>query len=295
MTYNDLMRPKNDYVFKRIFGDESNKDILKAFLQSIIKEKITDVKVLNNELTKENIADKKSILDIRATINDDIKIDIEIQVQRTHYMPERSLYYWSKIYGEQLMVGQEYKGLTKTICINIVDFVSTQSKTYHSIYNIREENQNYLLTDVLEIHFVEIPKLERADKNDKLSQWIEFINGKTRREMEDMAQVNSDIDKALEILKKMSMSEEERAAYLSREMALLDEATRISEAEREGMEKGIQEGIEKGIKKGIKEGMQKEKEALAINLLDILDDNIISEKTGLDIEVVKKLRKDNTK
>lgn len=31
-----IMKPKNDYVFKRIFGDEANKEILKAFLESII-------------------------------------------------------------------------------------------------------------------------------------------------------------------------------------------------------------------------------------------------------------------
>lgn len=47
----------------------------------------------------------------------------------------------------------------------------------------------------------------------------------------------------------------------------------------------LEEGREAGIKEGIKE--------VAIKLLDILDDKTISEKTGLDIEIVKKLRKEN--
>ncbi len=49
------------------------------------------------------------------------------------------------------------------------------------------------------------------------------------------------------------------------------------------------EKIEEGIKEGIKEGRIE----VAIKLLDILDDKTISEKTGLDIEVVKNLRKEN--
>ena len=95
---NFILKPKNDYVFKKIFGDERNKDILIAFLKAILKIDIKDVQILNSELPKENIADKKSILDIRATIDNNVEIDVEIQVARTIYMPQRSLYYWSKIY-----------------------------------------------------------------------------------------------------------------------------------------------------------------------------------------------------
>lgn len=86
------MKPKNDYVFKRIFGDINNKDILIGFLEAVLKIKIQDVQILNSELIKENIADKKSILDIRATIDNGVNIDIEIQVARTIHMPQRSLY-----------------------------------------------------------------------------------------------------------------------------------------------------------------------------------------------------------
>ena len=74
---NFILKPKNDYVFKKIFGDERNKDILIAFLKAVLKIDIEDVQILNSELPKENISDKKSILDIRATINNNVEIDIE--------------------------------------------------------------------------------------------------------------------------------------------------------------------------------------------------------------------------
>ena len=150
------MKAKNDYVFKRIFGNPKNSDLLISLLESILNEKISSVEILNSEITKENIEAKKSILDIRANIDKGTQIDIEIQLSRTIYMPARSLYYWSKMYGEQLLIGEMYKGLKKTICINIVDFDATKSNTYHSVYNLIERNQGYMLTDIMEIHFVEM-------------------------------------------------------------------------------------------------------------------------------------------
>ena len=93
--------------------------------------------------------------------------------------------------------------------------------------------------------------------------------------MVKVAKTDSNIDKAFEILETISLSKEERAAYLSREMALHDEATRLSEAEERGEERGEK-------RKAIE---------IANNLLDILDDETIALKTGLSVEEVKALRK----
>lgn len=268
-----FMKPKNDYVFKRIFGDERNSDILISFLEAVLKIHIKKVDILNNELPKINIEDKKSILDIRATINDNTQIDVEIQVARIRYMPERSLYYWAKMYCEQLSTSEKYTNLQKTICINIVDFEATEKKSYHSIYRIREEEDNYLLTDLLEIHFLELTKLNQFDDNSKLYNWLNFIKADSIEEVKSMAMADRNIDKAFHILRTMSQSKEERAAYLSREMALHDEATRLDDAKEEGR-------------------TERELE-IAKNLLDILDDETISLKTGIDIEKIKELRRLN--
>lgn len=282
-----FMSPKNDYVFKKIFGDENNKDILSSFLSCVINEQINDVSILNNEITKENTADKKSILDIRATINDGVQIDIEIQLSRTIYMPARSLYYWSKIYMEQLQIGQIYKKLNRTICINILDFISTESKKYHSVYRLKETEENFELTNLMEIHFIEIPKLKGYEKNDMLSQWINFINADSREELKKMAIVNKNIDKAFDILNVMSQNKEERAAYLSREMALHDEVTKLEEA----LQEGRQEGLEEGRQEGLEEGEKKKALEIAKNLLDILDNETIAIKTGLTLDEIENLRK----
>ena len=69
----------------------------------------------------------------------------------------------------------------------------------------------------------------------------------------------------------------------------------IKKGLEKGIEKGIKKGIEKGIKKGKLEGKLEEQRAIAVSLLDILDDKIISEKIGLKLKEVQKLRVQNDK
>jgi len=108
--------------------------------------------------------------------------------------------------------------------------------------------------------------------------------------MVEVAKTDNNIDKAFEILETMSLSKEERAAYLSREMALHDEATKLSEAEERGEERGKKIGEEIGKKIGKKIGEENKAIEIAKKLLLMQDDETIAKITGLDIDKVKKLR-----
>ncbi|GAB6168319.1 hypothetical protein JCM1393_07790 [Clostridium carnis] len=135
---------------------------------------------------------------------------------------------------------------------------------------------------MLEIHFLEMKKLKGYNENDDLSQWINFIKADSKDVLESMAKVNPNIDKAVHVLTTMSQDKKSRAEYLSREMALHDEATRIEEAMEEGYEKGIEQGIEQGI--------EKTKIEDAKNLLRLgVDYNLVVKAIGLSSEIVKKL------
>ena len=93
-------------------------------------------------------------------------------------------------------------------------------------------------------------KLDGYKENDDLSQWVSFIKADSREVLEKMAKVNPNIDKAVNVLTTMSQDKKARAEYLSREMALHDEATKIEEAMEEGYEQGKEEGREEGIAEG---------------------------------------------
>ncbi|WP_310939911.1 Rpn family recombination-promoting nuclease/putative transposase [Clostridium sp. SHJSY1] len=104
-----IMSPKNDFVFKLLFGDEKNKDLLIAFLNAILEKpnnELEDIELVNTELLREFAEDRKGILDVRAKTKKGEHIDIEIQVLYTDYMAERTLFYWSKMYNGQIKSNQ---------------------------------------------------------------------------------------------------------------------------------------------------------------------------------------------
>ncbi|MBC7348056.1 MAG: Rpn family recombination-promoting nuclease/putative transposase, partial [Clostridia bacterium] len=89
----ELLLPKVDFVFKRIFGSEENKDVLAAFLNAVLKpepgRELTEVEILNPYIDKEALGDKMSILDVRARTAGGTLINIEVQLVNRYDMEKR--------------------------------------------------------------------------------------------------------------------------------------------------------------------------------------------------------------
>jgi predicted transposase/invertase (TIGR01784 family) len=62
------------------------------------------------------------MLDVHAILNDFSHINIEIQMQNIGEYDKRSLYYWAKLYEEQLKKRVDYKNLKPAIYINVLKF-----------------------------------------------------------------------------------------------------------------------------------------------------------------------------
>ena len=291
-----ILSPKVDFVFKKIFGNEKHPNILISFLNAVIKptDLIKSVQIKNTDIEKEHIEDKYSRLDIKAVTNNGEHINIEIQVKNEYNMIKRSLYYWSKMYEGQLTKGQDYDTLSRTICINILDFKYLKNDNFHNCYRLKEKNTNEELTDVMELHFIEIPKLRKLenseDISDMLEAWITFIERPTSELIDKLEMSLDEIKEAKEELLRLSGNDKERERYEKRFESLLEQNSLLANAERKGLEKGLQKGIEKGKKEGLKEGAKQEKILISKNLLDVLDDETISNKTGLSLKEIKELR-----
>lgn len=244
---NFIMSPKIDFAFKLLFGDVRRQHLLISFLSATLrlpKKEFEGLIFLNNELHKEYDDDKKGILDVRAMLVDKRQIDIEIQILPTQYMPQRTLFYWAKMYNGQIQSGNSYHALKKSITINIVDFKCVEIPKVHTQYHIAEDSCGEKLTDLLEIHFLELAKLKSCnmEPNDPIKIWLEFLNAESRSVMELLSEKNEDIKMAYEELKVISKDKQSRMAYEAREAAIMDEATRIEEAENRGEIKGKIEG-----------------------------------------------------
>ena len=160
--------PTNDYVFKKIFGKVENEIITKGLLNSILEDKVSAIDLEGNTiLAKEYNDEKLGILDVKAKIDDKYLCDIEMQVLDNKNIEKRIMYYWSKLYISGIKQGENYSKLNKTISILILNYEIENFKIIekiHTEWKIREKDyRKTLLTDVLEIHIIELPKLKKLN------------------------------------------------------------------------------------------------------------------------------------
>lgn len=236
--------------------------------------------IINSELLREFSEDKKGILDVRVKTKQGKQIDIEIQILPTEFMPERTMFYWSKMYISQVKPGDTYDLLKKCITINIVDFKCTPLKKLHSIYHLIEDETGYQLTDIIEVHFLEMPKLADSeilrDENDSVVEWMEFLDARSKGVLEMLAEKNQDIKKAYDLLQIISQDEKARMLYDAREAELRDQLTRMKVEKNKGRAEGKAEGKAETICQYLEVRFGVESQALqervrAIANLDVLN------------------------
>ncbi|WP_279022252.1 Rpn family recombination-promoting nuclease/putative transposase [Intestinibacter bartlettii] len=278
-----LLPPKMDFVFKRIFGNENHPNVLISFLNAVLTpvDPIKSVIVKDTTIEKSHLEDKYSRLDVKAMTNKGEHINIEIQLKDEYNMIKRSLYYWSKLYEGQLENGENYQKLSRTICINLLDFNLLNHDKFHSVYRLKDCETDEELTDVMELHFIELKKMKDVNRVEevktKLEAWLYFINQPDSELVQELEKVEVEIKEAKAELVRLSGDRKERERYEKRRESRLNEVSALSYAE------------EKGIQKGVKQ----EKIEIAKNLVQKgLDDDFILETTGLTLAEVKGIRKE---
>lgn len=247
-----LMDLKIDYAFKQLFGSEKNKEITVVFLNAILKrtgrDMIRDISFQNIEIGGEYEEDKQSRLDLLVKTEADEWINVEIQFTNKYDMIKRSMYYWSRLYSRQMKQGMVYKQLNPVIAINIMNFdLFNQSELFHSTYHLYEDTEKTKLTDLMEFHYIEIPKLLRdwkAEKldpwNDVLARWLLLLGIVDHRkktvyediykELEAIAMKDERLLDAFTQWQELSLSDEQYQAYEGRLKRILDEEATVIEA-----------------------------------------------------------------
>lgn len=238
----------NDYIFKRTFTKDNPNGILRDLLEAVLNVKIKNVQVLNAEIPKDILDEKSSILDIRAELDNKKIVDIEMQVNNEGNIDKRSSLYMSKNISTQLKVNEEYKELKASIVINILNFNRYKRNSYHSVAHMKFEqtrkeefvdlgykNEEDMATDVLEMHFIELPKFikKNPEAKTKLEQWLWVIAG--REDKIEMSKLdNPEVKKAIELVEEIMTDPKEREIIEARKMAKFNYDTGIAYAKEEG-------------------------------------------------------------
>lgn len=281
---------KNDYVFKRIFSKEGNEEYLKEFLSDLLKLDIKEIKIEHDVVLEKNLRDEKvGILDIKATLNENTIVDIEMQMVNEHNIIKRSLFYAGKMIAEQLKVGEMYKQLKPVIVIFIMDFNYFNFDEYITESKIvLEKHREYELTDNIKLCYVELPKFRKSDniENNKTSHWLTFLDGEKQEELKKVMSENNLVKKANEELEYLSGDEEARRMAELR----LKYKREMASMKNDGIEIGMEIGKKQGIKEGIKEGQKRKQNEIAKKMIKKgIEIDIISEITGFSKQELNEL------
>ncbi|MDQ5920087.1 MAG: Rpn family recombination-promoting nuclease/putative transposase, partial [Pseudomonadota bacterium] len=173
---------RTDFAFKKVFGSEDSKVRLISFLNSVIKfendAQIKDLVIVdpyNIPLIK---GMKDTFVDVKAVLDNDTKVIIEMQVLNHIGLEKRILYNAAKNYSTQLLEGEKYHLLNPIIALTIVDFIMFEdSDKIISNFKLLEKENFINYTDDLEMIFIELPKFNKGldELVDIKDQWIYFI------------------------------------------------------------------------------------------------------------------------
>ena len=293
-----FINPKTDFAFKKIFGSEHSTGILMSFLNGILYAGdaiIQDLIILDPYQAPRILGIKSSYLDIKARLNNGSWVIIEMQILNIEGFEKRVLYNATKTYSAQLNKGDEYTVLSPVIALTITDFKmfdDIDRPISRFVLKEKQSSVEYPASD-LELVFIELPKFKTAlaDLETLADKWIYFLkNAKDLTVVPESMGAVEEIRQAFDIVNKAGLSREELDLVERQWMYLQDQRGVITYAVNKGIEQGIEQGKAEGKAEGLEQGSQAMQRSIAQQLLSTLDDDTISQATGLSLEDVRSLR-----
>jgi predicted transposase/invertase (TIGR01784 family) len=220
-----ILSPKLDIIFKLLFGAEGSIEILTDFLLAILNlapDEYDEITISNPFLLQEYKGDKLGIPDVKIKLKSGKALNIEIQVDPMPFMESRIVFYVSKLITEQIGESEQYDKIKRVISIIIADHtLIKQSEKFHHQFGLYDKENKVSLTDILEIHTLEIPKARKLfsnneAKNPQLLDWMKFLDAQTEEELNVLAQKSPAMKKATMRLLELSADEKARQLYEAR-------------------------------------------------------------------------------
>jgi len=264
----------NDTLFKMLFVKYP--ELLKRLVAELLKikfENIESFEITNPEMPPESLGDKFCRLDINMTVNGQ-RVDLEIQVRNEGDYPERVLFHWAREYSTALAEGEDYSKLPQTIIISIVDFKLFQCAEFHSEYRALEVTRHTELTNKLDLHFFELPKLPITIRSDNETElWLTLFNAKTEEELKKIEALGvPTMNQAVEAYRHITATPEFREMERLRSKARHDEAQALNNARLEEREKWRNIIADKDAALADKDAALADKDALIAELRSRLAD-----------------------
>lgn len=236
--------PTIDYAFKRVFGRQENEESLCSLLNAVLRrpvgQRIESVVILNPFLPLEAFDDKLSVLDIKARDESGRTFNVEMQIRLHHALRERVLFYWAKLYTEQLSEGDDYAELRPTISVLVLDdILFPELAGPHHRFRLCEDSGKTVFSDQIELHVLELPKFAKRlpELADDLDKWLFFLRHAATLDINHwpLELASSPWQRAGKELTMLAQTDIEREKYEARRKRQLDYTTDMRAERRLGM------------------------------------------------------------
>ena len=271
----------NDVAFKKVF---SHKEILTDFLNSILRlpegKHIEELHFVPQEEVPDLGQGKRSIFDIKVRDQSNFWYIVEMQNRPDELFLKRVQVYAASAYSNQLLKGEDYKGMMPVVVVSIVNGVLfPQEVECINRHSTREEKTNIQHLFELSYVFVELGKFIKTEEELETIEdfWLFYLSQSTKVKHPPEKVKDINILKAYEVLERFNWDEIAYDAYIRAKLLADTEKLNLNES----FEKGVEQGIEKGKAEG-KVGIAKTMIAKGF------DEKAILELTGLTIQEVKK-------
>jgi len=285
------INPYTDFGFKKLFGEEANKDLLIDFLNEVLKNehKIIDLSFKPTENLGIIENDRKAIFDIYCKDSNNEYFIVEMQKAKINFFKDRTVFYSTFPIREQAEKGEWDYQLKPVYCVAILDFEFEKGNSKDYISNVKLKNQYCeVFYDKLTFIFIEMPRFNKNEEElqNHFDKWLYFL-----KNLPNFDEIPTILKEPIFI---KGFEEAEIAKYNQDEFKRYEESLKIyrdlkgvintafDDGEKLGLEKGEKLGIEKGKKNKAIETAKKMKQKG-------LDINLICEITGLLIEELDKL------
>ena len=285
------LTPRSDTIFKAIFGDQRNINILARFLravfeQSPMKIEFSKLEIANTSLIADNKDERNSAVDVLAITDKGEKIDVEIQINDYHDIEKRTVFYASRMttnqVTKQVKLEERYRNIKAVIVIAILDFTLIDDDNEYFHGNILKDMlRDRIYTDVEQIYTLELPKIPANDDNKELWTWLKFLKSNNAEEIKELKNKIPEVDEAMSIYENFISDEELKSILETQEIKYkLDR----NEWYAEGKEEGLAEGLATGEAKGKAEGETNAKIEDVINLIKELNLSLDQAMTVLKVD-----------
>jgi predicted transposase/invertase (TIGR01784 family) len=253
--FDTFVNPFTDFGFKRLFGEEPNKELLISFLNTLLPQKhqIHDLQYTKNEYQGFTALDRKAIFDLNCMSSTGERFIVELQKAKQNYFKDRSLYYSTFPIQEQAIKGDWDFKLSAVYTVGILDFVFEEDELNHDkevVHNIQLKNQqNRVFYDKLTFIYITLPHFKKtlAELNTLQDKWFYVF-----RHLQELAEIPAVLQESIFIklfdaAKVARFTPIERQAYEDSLKYYRDLKNVTDTARDEGRLEGFEEGIEKGL------------------------------------------------